>query len=480
MKPASPLSFYLRIILISLVIALFGLAPHPHAAGEYLVGANQSIIRGDRLTASQDLADVAQYYPWWFELNLEAGRFAFQGGDSEAAIQYLESPRTISHLTIDDLILLGDAYNQSDDPFMAESIWKRVTELDESSLAYERLANLDLQRKDYAAAVTHLQKLLFLNPSKLQLYYQVGSLYAAIDPIKALPFLIQAAEIDPANASQAQTLHDKIRTANLMDQPAYTFLIAGRQLAQWGQWELAAQAFRQATVIQPAYVEAWAFLGESQQQIAIQDTGFVTNVGLSELERALQLDANSILANTFMALYWERQEDYSQAQIAMERAITSSPGDPFLYTELGNIMAKAGNLPAAQSAYMAAIQLTPQDALFYRLLAEFALQYQIQIRELALPAARPAVTLDPDDASSLDVMAQVMLMLKDYRSAERFALSALQVDPTYAPACLHLGISYLYLSESDLARKWLSLAKTVNPGSMTASQAERMLDYYFP
>ena len=90
---------------------------------------------------------------------------------------------------------------------------------------------------------------------------------------------------------------------------------------------------------------------------------------------------------------------------------------------------------------------------------------------MALPAARQAVTLDPDDARSLDVMAQVMLMLKDYRSAERFALSALQVDPTYAPACLHLGISYLYLSESGLARKWLSLAETVNPGSLTASQA---------
>ena len=349
-----------------------------------------------------------------------------------------------------------------------------------SSLAYERLANLDLQRKDYAAAVTHLQKLLFLNPSKLQLYYQVGSLYAAIDPIKALPFLIRAAEIDPANASQAQTLHDKIRTANLMDEPAYTFLVTGRQLAQWGQWELAAEAFRQATLTQPEYVEAWAFLGKSQQQIAIQDTGFVSKVGLLELERALQLDANSILANTFMALYWERQEDYSQAQIVMEHAITSSPGDPFLYTELGNILAKAGNLPAAQSAYVAAIQLTPQECSFLSPAGGICTAVPIQIRELALPAARQAVTLDPDDASSLDVMAQVMLMLKDYHSAERFALSALQADPTYAPAYLHLGISYLYLSESALARKWLSLAETVNPGSLTASQAERMLDYYFP
>jgi tetratricopeptide (TPR) repeat protein len=475
-----PLSLYLRILLISLVIALFGLAPYPHTAGKHLIDANQSIARGDWLVASQNLAEAAKYYPWWLELNLEAGRFAFQGVDPGAAIQYLERLGTISHLSLDDLILLGDAYDQTNDNFMAESIWKRVTELDDSELAYERLANLYLQRKDYASSVTYLQKLLFLNPSKIQMYYQVGSLYAAIDPIKALPFLIQAAQLDPASASKAQALHDKIHTASLMDEPAYTFLISGRQLAQAEQWELAAEAFRQATVIQPGYAEAWAFLGESRQQIAIQETGAVSNGGLSELERALQLDASSSLANTFMALYWERQEEFSQAQGYMQHAIRSSPGDPFLYTELGNILAKAGDLPAAQSAYLSAIQLTPQDPLFYRLLAEFALQYQIQIRELALPAARQAITLAPHDPGSLDVMAQVMLTLQDYRSAERFALSAVQADPAFAPACLHLGISYLYLSEPDLARKWLSLAETVDPGSITASQAERMLAYYFP
>jgi tetratricopeptide (TPR) repeat protein len=214
--------------------------------------------------------------------------------------------------------------------------------------------------------------------------------------------------------------------------------------------------------------------------MAIQETGLVTDVGLPELQYALQLDANSILANTFTALYWERQEDYSQAQIYLERAISFSPNDPFIYSELGNIQAKAGDLPAAQATYATAIQLSPQDPLFYRLLAEFALENQIQIRELALPAARQAITLNPNDASSLDVMAQVMFVLKDFRSAERFSLSALQADHAYAPAYLHLGMTYLYLREPDLARQWLNLAETINPDSWVASQAERMSDYYFP
>jgi len=477
---ASRFSNYIYILLVCLFIALLGLAPHPHTASRLLTNASQSISSGDLLTASQNLADAGEYFPWRYDLNLTAGRFAMQAGDPKAAIQYLERSGTISHLTFDDMILLGDAYNQSGDPFMAEAIWKHTSDLGDSRQAYERLANLYLNRKDYLPAINELQNLLTLNPSDIHLYYQIGSLYAVTDAVKSLPFLAQAGKIDPTNATHAQTMHDKIRTASLFDEPAYTLLIAGRQLANWGEWELAAEAFQNATVLRPEYADAWAFLGEARQQMGLQETGSISDAGLPELEYALQMDPNSTLANTFMGLYWERQADYPQAQIYLKQAIASSPKDPFLYSELGNILAKTGDLPAAQSAYEAAIQLSSQSPLFHRLLAEFALQNQIQIRELALPAARQAITLDPGDAGSLDVMAQVMLMLQDYHSAERFAQSALQVDPGFTPAYLHLGMAYLYLREPDLARQWLSLAKKVNPDSWVATQAKRMLDYYFP
>jgi len=411
---------------------------------------------------------------------MEAAHYAFQAGDPKSTIEYLERPGTISQLTMDDLIMLGDAYNQSGNSPMAEAIWKHVTELGDSIPATQRLVDLYLQQKDYASAASYSQTLLSLNPTNVHLYYQIGLLFAVTDPVKALPFLIQAAEIDPGNASAAQVLHDKIRTANLFDEPAYTYLIIGRQLANDGEWVFASTAFQQAVSFRPGYADAWALLSEAHQQITLQETGLVSDVGLPELELAIQLDRNSILANTLMGLYWERQEDYSQAQQYLEHAITDSPDDPYLYAELANILSKAGDLPAAQSAYESAIQLTPQDPLFYRQLAEFALENQIQIREVALPAARQAIQLDPRDASSLDVMAQVMLMLRDYHSAERFSLDSLQSDPEFSPAYLHLGMSYLYLGESDLARKSLGLAETMDPDSWVAAQAKRMIEFYFP
>ena len=69
-----------------------------------------------------------------------------------------------------------------------------------------------------------------------------------------------------------------------------------------GEWEYAREAFRRATDLDPEYADAWAFLGEAQQQISGKETGSYSEVGLSELQRALQVDPNSILANFFMGL----------------------------------------------------------------------------------------------------------------------------------------------------------------------------------
>jgi tetratricopeptide (TPR) repeat protein len=479
-KTESPLHFYLRIFLVSVLIGLLGLSPVPNAFKSFLENAHESLLLGDYQNASTNLAAAAQYYPWMVDLNIKAAQYAMQADDPKAAIQYLERPGTLSRLNSNDLLLLGDAYNQIGDVSKAQAIWTGITQDSDKVSAYQRLADSYIQMEDYTSAITMLQEMLSLNPSDIHLYYQIGLLYSITDPVQALPFLDQSEQIDASNSQKASDLHDKIRTANLFDEPAYTLLIVGRQLANWGDWQWALAAFQQAVSVQPSYADAWAFLAESRQQMAISQNGAYTSVGLSDLELALQLDPDSIPALTLMAIYWERQADYSQAQQYLQQAIDLSPNDPYLYTELCNILSKHGELPIAQSAYESAIQLAPREPLFYRLLAEFALQNQIQIRELALPAARQAIMLNPQDASSLDVMAQVMLLLLDYHSAERYSLQAVQIDPDYAPAYLHCGLAYLYQGKVDLAQQWLDQAESIDPHSWVAAQASRFLDYYYP
>ncbi len=473
-------SHYARILIIGVLVATLGLAPLPHAASRYLAGANEALKAGDALITAVELGAAANYFPWRPELYALAARYALQGGESPLAIHYLKLAGAISPLTSSDLLLLGDAYLESFNSSEAELIWTRLAGDDPTPAVYQRLADLHLEQRNYSSAIQDLRSLLAANPSDTSRYFQLGTLLAVTDPQLALPYLVQAADLDPVNAQKARTLHDKLLTAGLFDQPAYNLLVAGRQLADWGDWTLAALAFQRATSLQPAYAEAWALLGEARQQLSILQAGDRRQAGLLELNRALQLDPGSVLANTLMALHWERLQRYAMAQPYLEQAIKATPQDPFLYSELGSLLAKTGDLPAAQAAYQRATALSPTEPLFFRLLAGFALEHEIQLRELALPAARQALLLNVSDPASLDLMAQVMLALKDYHSAERFAAAAWKAGPGDAQAALHLGMAYVYLEQPYLAKYWLNCTLNAAQGTPTAAFAQRLLAYYFP
>jgi tetratricopeptide (TPR) repeat protein len=479
-KADSNLHIYLRIILVSILVAALGLFPTMKSFTSLLANASKASASGDWSSAASYLAKAAEQYPWRTELSIQTGRYAFQAGDPGSTIKYFTQPGIENNLTTEDLLELGDAYQQTGDLVNAEVTWKQLAESTNSASADKRLADLYLSQKDIPSALSYLKKLLALDPSDGSLYYQIGLLYATSSPEEALPYLAQAAQIDPSLKANAQSLHDKIRTASLFDQTAYTLLACGRELANIGEWSLAADAFRHATELDPEYADAWAFLGEAEQKVTSGANDPSAESAKAALDHALQLDPKSVLANTFMGLYWERQQEYPQAQHYLEQAIAINPDDPYLYSELGNIISKMGDLPAAQATYEAAISHAPQDPTFYRLLAQFALENRIQLRELALPAARQALMLDQHDAASLDMMAQVMIELEDYHAAEEYCQQALAADSTYSPAYLHLGTAYLFLGNSDLAYHWLGLAEKATEIPWVADQAGRMLDYYFP
>jgi tetratricopeptide (TPR) repeat protein len=478
MLPDLPWRAILRTLLAVILIALLNLAPRPHAFRQGLDQASQAIQRSDYATALNQTTIAAEQIPWRFDLPLLSARLALQSGNHLQAIQILEQPHIASQLAPADLLILGDAYQQSGDTLMAAAIWQRVVELAPSPEIYQRLAEHHQARQDYPAAIEDLRHMLQYNPADADLNYRIGLLYSTVDPESALAYLAQAAELDPDLASGALELQRKIRTATLFDEPAYTFTSVGRVLALLDEWNLAEAAFRNATRLRSDYAEAWAFLGEARQHSPAASSG--EYAGLAELQQALRLDPNSVSANLLMGLYWSRQGDPKLAASYIQKTLIIEPDNPLLHAELGNALAQQGNLPTAEAAYRQAISLAPDDPLFYRLLAEFSLTNRIQVRQIALPAARTAVILNPEEPRSLDLLGHVLLILEDYQSAERFLLKALQIDPDYAPAHLHLGMILLQRNEMQRAREEFDLAKTLGSDTWTITQAQRFISYYYP
>ena len=432
----------------------------------------------DLRTVARALARLAERLPWRADLWEQAGSYALQGGDPESAIRYLLSAETRPGLSGTGLVALGDAYQQTGNVQAALQAWQRAVQSGQASPAViQQLYQAHDALGDYAAAAQDLQALASQGPLPGSLRYQLGLLLAALDPETALAHLAQASDLDPDLSARAQALIAAIRTGLLADDPAYARLSAGRALAALDEWQLAHLAFQQALAARPDYAEAWAFLGEASQHLDLPGQELSP---LEMLEKALELDPDSIAANSTLGLYWRRQGEHGLALNYYQHAAELEPGNPILQVDLGNSLAYTGAYEPALAAFQRAIALGPQDPANYRHLAAFSLAYEYQVRQIALPAARQALLLDADDPASLVTMGQVMTLLGDLASAERYLSSALRADPNYAPAHLQLGLVYSVRGDRQAALSEWALVQILAPGTPSADHARRLLQNYLP
>jgi len=471
-----------KALLVLLGALLLGAMPfyYPVAQGLWhLYRANRAASAPQTaLQAAYHLAQAAQRLPWRPDLWEKAGRLALQGGDSRRAVDDLQRAAELEALSPQGYLILGETLQQRGDLAAALEAWQQALERGEATpQVYAHLLQGYRASGDYEAAIAVLQAWIQLPAADATLHYSLGVLLATRQPEAALAHLAQAAERDPAHAARAKKLLNSLRTALLSDDPAYVFFEAGRALGSVDEWEAAAEAFTQALQKRPDFAEAWAFLGEARQHLERPDQ---EATALAALEKALSLDARSLSANTLMALYWQRQGQYSRAREYLQKATTFYPRNAALQAELGRTLALEGDLEAALRAYQKALQLAPGDPAYYCMLALFAVEHAYQVRQIALPAARQAVILAPNDPQALDSMGQVLVALGDLANAERYFQRALQAQPDFAAAHLHLGLVYALQGDMAGSRRQWNRVIALAPDSLLAEQARRLLKNYFP
>lgn len=481
MKRSLPRSIILQIILIGLLATLLVSSPLPREIRQAFYTAKLAIDRQAYGSAATNLSEAAGFYPWRSELLVEAGKLALKAGEAEKAIGLFEQAAEKSLLAPDSLLALGDAYMEAGEAARAAQTWQILAEDPlYADAVLLRILELHGAEENYALIIEDLKSLVRLHPNEASYHYQLGLLLAVVKPDTSLAYLSQAAQNDARLAKNANELSSLINTARLYEEPAYTSLSVGRWMGSAGEWRLAQLAFQQAVEQRPDYAEAWAYLGEALQHSAEPGGLIEGQAGLSELQKALELDPDSIPAFLLMSMYWQRQDDNETAMEYLETAAAMEPDNPLLQAEMGHVSAKMGDLPEAQGYYEKAAALAPDNSDYWRLLAEFSLDKQIQVRELALPAARKAVLLAPNDPQSLDLLAKTLISLGDLLNAERFLRRAVSADAAYAPAHLHLGWIYLTQGKGALAQMEFATAEQLSPDAGISEQIERLNSYVFP
>jgi tetratricopeptide (TPR) repeat protein len=415
----------------------------------------------------------------------QAARQASEIGDFGQAAAYLErlseeaalfgtSPEKA--LSEDSLELLANAYRQQGDlGSSVETMLKIAKKRGLDAGLAEEIASLFLAMDDHASAVQTWKELLGAEPDNPRANYQVGLLLAAMDPESALPYLEKAARLSPGLSDTAEVLYQAIGSAGISSDRAYQLVIAGRSLAAAREWGLATDAFRQATVLNPGYAEAWAFLGEALQHAPAAETPD-GQAGLRELQKADALDPGSLAAHTLLALFHQRNGDSEAALMEIERSLEISPNSPVLVSQRASLLASSGKLDEAFAEYEHAASLALHDPAYLRQVVVFSLAYNYKVDQTALPLADQLLTQAPDSAVDLDLMAQVLIQMGDLESAENFLSRALQFDPGCASAYLHLGLISILHEDPENASEFLQAAIRLDPDGTIAEQARRLLE----
>jgi tetratricopeptide (TPR) repeat protein len=457
-----------NVAILVLLLALI-LVPRP-VAGLFDFNQARRFEADGNLSASVKAYKDAAERIWWRPSIWEkAGIAAEKNGNQGEAITFLQRAAERNALSQDGWRSLGAAYQKIGDFSSAVNAWTQALPAPE---AYRSLAEDQRKLGDFSEAVKNWGAYLQLEPNDALAHFQLGLLEATTSPEEALPDLMKAAQLDSSLDHSVQNLRSALNTAFLSNDPAYQFLIAGRAVAALGEWDLAAEAFRNAAQANPDYGEAWGWLGEARQQLG-ED-------GSMEIKKALALNPDSAMLESLYGLYLQRQKQPEQALVAFQKAAALEPDNSGWQMALGGAYEQTGDLVAALEHYQRASELSPEKATVWQALAQFSLRNGVDLIGTGLPAARKLVELAKDDWQADDIAGQVLLETGDLVGAEALLKKAVELDPTQAAPALHLGLVYVQNGNRAGAYSYLNLAKAFDPDGPYGWQANRLLEQFFP
>jgi tetratricopeptide (TPR) repeat protein len=245
----------------------------------------------------------------------------------------------------------------------------------------------------------------------------------------------------------------------------------GQALGAIQEWPLAIDALQLATQQDPNYTEAWAYLGEAQQQ-----TG---GNGLESLETALSLESQSYSANLLMALYQRRNGEPGEALDHLLIAEQQDPNNLLLKEDIGTTYAEAGQVEEGLSYLEETAEAHPEQSLAWQILARLSINFDVKVTNVGLPAARQAVLLAEDDPTALLLLGRAYFQNGNISMAERFFSEASILEPLSAEPRYYLGLLYLNQGDHPAAEDHLSQAFQLDPTGIIGLQAQKILEQYF-
>ncbi|OJX47250.1 MAG: hypothetical protein BGO78_17435 [Chloroflexi bacterium 44-23] len=407
--------------------------------------------------------------PWQYDIREQLAQLQYDNGDFAGAIESLSILSENRELTVPQQFILANSYQKNKQSDLAVKTWQEIAE--RTDLNVEDLSVLLEKQEDnrdrHGAFVT-IKRWAALEPLNGKVQYRLALYQIIFDPASASRTLLQALQKMPQRKESIDRLVTDINLMANQQDDAYRLVLAGKSISNEGEWLLASFAFEEATQINPDYAEGWAFLGNAYS--------YLGENGLPALEKANELNPNSILVKAYLASYWRSQDQFSRSLAIYEDLAKLEPEQAFWLYEMGRTIAQSGDPQLGMTKLMEAVQLSPKDIFFWKALVNFSLDYNFLVETNGLEAARQALVIAPDDPEVNDLMGQIQLRMENYKSAERFLIKASKLQPYSALIQFHLGQLYYLEGEYNLSYFYLKNAADYAQNETLAHAAEDLLN----
>lgn len=454
-------------LLSGIIIAIF--LPFLFTGYSNIKRAETAEVQNDYKTATSSYERAARLLPWRGDLWEKAGMAASRDENCPIAISFFERAPKLSQ---EGWLTFGYCHYRGGDLQMSQQIFEAGLLLYPSPSFYEGIALISRTKKDWPAERDALQNQLLLGGGDARTHYRLGLLLTFLDSKQALDELKLASSLNPEFDPAVQTLLAALNQSSASSDESQYLVTVGRGLGLVQEWDLSLAAFEKAIELNEQNAEAWAWFGEAQQQIG-QDGG-------AALDQAISLDHNSVIIRALRGLYWNRQGKYDRMLAEYSLAAKLEPQNPAWQASVGNSYTQLGDLASALDAYQHAVELAPEDSTYWRLLAVFCAENGVHIEDIGLPAAQQAVDLAPADASALDALGFLYFSSGRFANAEQTFLKAIELDPEYYPAHLHLAVNYLLQGNRSAAYNTLSYVRDADISGIYAESARQLLAQNFP
>jgi len=460
---------------VGILILVFLLRPTPinQVTQDSFLAAQKAVLSGRPEAALEHLKKVLEYYPWEDPLRLPAAKIAIIKGENALALQYLltveDNPQIEKELYCIRAEALLGLHNRGKALEFWELADRQCSDFPQKLLP---LINELIEKGDLEEAEKILRLFNEVQPQDAEIQFSLGMIISTYAPVDALVFLRSADDLSQNENSFAQQLYRVIEDAQIFENPAFILASVGRTFASIGNWEYASHTLRNAVALQPDYAEAYAYLGLSLDQM--------DENGIVELLKAIELDPDNAIAHLFLGMHWLDQKKVDMALIEFDRAIALDPMNPAIIVQIGTAYEIKGEIQNALQSYRAAAEIDTQDPQFWLLLSQKSLQYEYEVSEIALPAARNALALNPHHAPSLDALGYSYYLLGDMIFAEEFIQQAVELDPSLAVAQYHLGLLKSQQNETEAAIAALKRAQELDLDGSLGLIAQRTIDTLLP